>query len=76
MTTTFQDIPHEAWDVRDTMHMRGSVVHTQYVDVLCTATCYLGTLAGSLLHVVVSGTVATWDAGATVVLLLAVSTYA
>ena len=79
-TQTHAKTEYLSWHVecvcsKDTVHLRGAVVHTQYVDVLCTATCYLGTMTGSLLHVVVSGTVATWDTGATILLLLVVSIY-
>ena len=55
---------------------RGVVVHTHYVDVMCTVTCYVGTMTGALLHVVVTGTSSTWDTGAAVLVLLSVSTYA
>ena len=38
-----------------------TTVHSYYVGVLCTATMYLGVLAGCGLHVVVAGSVVSWD---------------
>nr|QHQ98640.1 cytochrome c oxidase subunit 3 [Lacrimia lanifica] len=58
------------------MVLRGVVVHTFYVDVVTTATMYLGTVAAAVLHGLVVSTTATWDTGSLVVILLVQSCYA
>ena len=56
--------------------LRGLVVHTLYVDVLCTATMYLGVLSAGLLHALVCCTTYSMDSGTLIVILLTSSCYA
>lgn len=56
--------------------LRGIVVHTFYVDVVTTATMYLGTVTAAGLHGMVISTTSTWDSGSLVLILLVTSCYA
>lgn len=57
------------------MSLRAKVVHTFYVDVLTTATMYLGTISAAALHGMVWSTTTCWDAGSLVLLLVVASSY-
>ena len=53
--------------------LRATTQHSYYVNVMCTATCYLGVVVGAVLHSLVASTTDSWDVGTSVVVVAGVA---